>query len=178
MAIHGVVTRHMTPYDGNRHNRWWVDAGDLEEACNHGNAIVDIIRDGFGQGNTFNNVHAWVPNSTPNQFLNLPIAKPGMYTSTTPTSAVPVIKMEFVAGVNSYVNYKVFRIGVDPDEQVGRTWGTTVTNTWATIMTNLASLDFLRGRTGNNLDNFALSNFVHYRQLSKKWYNRGSSDGD
>lgn len=178
MPLYGVVTRHMTPYDGNRHNRWWVDASDLQDACDHGNTIVDIIREGFGGGNTFNNVHAWLPLSNPNQFLNLPIAKVGMYLSTTPTSAVPVMKMEFAAGVGSYLNYKAFRIGIDPDEQTGRQWGGTIMGVWGDILTGLSTLPFLRGRNGNNVEAFALTSFVEYRQLSKRWYNRASADSD
>lgn len=178
MPVFGVVTQHTTPADGERKNRWWLLASSLDDAVSLGNDIVDEIRQGFGAGCTFNNIHAWVPNVTPNQFLNFPIAKPGLWGAGAPTSAVPCIKLEFAAGANSYVNYKAFRVCVNPNEQSGRNWGGPFSEAWGDILAILATRDYIVGKNGAAAFGWAFTNEVYYRQLSKRWYNRGSSDND
>lgn len=176
MATIGVLTQHTTLRDGERVNRWWVDASALPDALNKAVDIVNAIKAVFGTTCQFNNVHAWIPGQNPNQFVNRPIAIPGLYTAANPTSAVVVARVDFAAGVGDYPNYKDFRVCINPDQQSGPYFNESFSNTMVNVLNDLDGLGFLVTKGGTGLTSPSYANTVRYRQLSKKWYNRAQSN--
>lgn len=174
MPIYGVLTQLNTLSDGKRQNRWWVNAPTIEDALTRGNTLVGLIRAGFGSTTQFFNIHAWEPNSTPNIFRNRPISLPGTYDALNPTNAVPCVKVTLASASSSYPNAKYFRVCVQPNEQLGPNWGAGILSVYTTIVESLSETTFLTDQDGSLITDWALDTKVHYRQLSKKWYNRGS----
>lgn len=124
---------------------------------------------------TFNNVHAWIPLVNPNEFRNRPVTLPGLYEAPAPTNAEPVVHIEMVSDTASYPNAKYFRTSVQPSQQTGRTWATNYAPAIADVIETLSELPWLRDRAGEAITDFALDPYVNYRQLSKRWYNRGAA---
>lgn len=173
-VIHGVLTQLITPFDGKRQNRWWVAAESWDDALDRGVSLVNIIKNIFGNGNVFNNIHVWRPNTNPNEFRNRAISISGTFTSAFPTNAVPCVKVSFNADSASYPNTKYFRVGVPPTAQTGRAWGTDMTVAISDMLEALSELSWLIDVGGDPVGNWSADPFVQYRQLSKKWYNRGT----
>lgn len=170
--IYGVQLEHTTPFDGTHENRWWVAAESLEDALDKGNTIANSLQQIFGDDCRFQNIHVWLPNSTPNQFRNRAISILGSFEATNPTSAIPVLRMYMTPSGTSYPNYKDFRICLNVTEQTGRNWGSAVAAAAGDVALLLSGLSYIVARNGDTITDYAFEPQVKFRQLSKRWYNR------
>lgn len=174
MATFGVTITHTTPADGDRENRWWVSADTLGDALDCGESIISAIVPMFGEQVLFKKVHAWVPNSTPNNFLNRSVSAFGSLDANAPTSAIVCVKMEMGSNTATYPNAKYFRVCMNPAEQSGRNWGSIYFPAPVDVAAALLGQGFLVTEDGSAITSIVAQQEVEYRQLSKRWYNRTS----
>lgn len=176
MTVFGLVTRKVN-FNERFENRYFIQADNPTLAAQLGVNIIQAEMLVFGAAVLTQNVHVWRVGVSPNQYLNNGIVIPGQI----PTSDAidPQICVRFFFNrANTYPNYKDYRVCVDSTQIAGREWTGDVLAAIPGLLTFFAARiadQSIVARDGTPFVSVSASPLVHFRNVTKRWYNKASS---
>jgi len=157
-------------------NRYFVSEDTLAGALLKGVALATAEKNVFGEEVTFFNVHAWIRGVTPNVFDNQPVLFPGEVTAPDPMKP-EICGVVTLASPGTYPNTKLYRLCLNAASHEGFGFNSSVQALLVALADQLFEFTdegWLVTKTGTPYSSCTANAEYEFRQLSKRWYNRGS----
>lgn len=175
MPVFGVRTYKKYTDGYSYTNRYWLNTGDLIEAASLALLIASSEAAGHTTECVIEKVHFWRPGANPNEKITVPTNVPGVISHSVMTKPQIVARMFFGTPSTSNPMYKDYRVRYPGNALAGSVWSSLEYPNLSQIPNEFAAngITFCT-KTGTPLGVMSMDTEYHFRQLSKRWYNRST----